>query len=210
MNKEKAEEIKERIADFLLFISGANKGELPDTPENRFRLFKNLESVIPKTVEARLAALREDYDHGAREALFMAIQICACRDLPIPEWAAMAFTEGWTRYCNAIPGPADFPGQSTLGGAFGIIRPAHFKPSAARRKPLAHLVRLYVDAYRAEGHPIDSGLFEMIADRLPADGGARRFQRFFGVKLPDKERKRLSGKTVERLYYKSLRGLDKT
>ena len=170
----------------------------------------NEEDAIYESFRTSIEILERQYEEGHQESLFVAIALCARFDYKMPEWVRNGFLSGWGRYRAAVPGPTDKPGQSTLGGAFGIVRSANFKPSATRRRVYASLIWQFVqnEKRRDPSKPIDERLFERAAKQLPKDGGAEWYKIVHDVDLPPKERKRISGKTAERMYYEFLAKID--
>ena len=73
---------------------------------------------------AYMDALRAHFESGDREALFRLIDTAATFHVPLPQWAADAFSEGWARYTDfGYIAPKGKVGRlAALGGAFGIAR----------------------------------------------------------------------------------------
>jgi len=159
------------------------------------------DELIEETFRTTMSLLQASYEGGQNEAIFQAISICAGMDKKMPHWLAAAFCEGWARYRGAISGPGDKPGKSTLGGAFGVVRPNNFKPHSARRWVYASLIWQFVERERKAGVPVDEYLFERAAELAPRDGGAGFYEAAYGFDLPESERRPIKASTAKNMYY---------
>jgi hypothetical protein len=163
------------------------------------------DSGLSASDRLKLDNWRQQFEAGDSAALFHAVSWCAFNRRIIPDWAALPFCGGWERYKAGIPGKADAPGKSTLGGVFGIVRPSNFKPSAHRRRGLAWEIYEFVEQEKTSGIPVDEYLFERAAEKVSGGGGiASWIKRIYKVELPESESRTISGKTAQRIYYEFL------
>lgn len=161
----------------------------------------HLRETYGDSIDDYLERMRQGYEAGNPECLFYAVNMCLRTNYLAPQWARDAFRDGWGRYTGAIPGLKDKPGQSTLGGAFGIVRPNNFKPYAARRRKYASLIWQFVEKEKKAGAPVDEYLFERAAELVPSDGDVRFTKIVYDVDLPDSERKGIKATTAKNMYY---------
>lgn len=96
---------------------------------------------------------------GDRNAVLGALRICANHGLPMPDWLARAFIQGYDLVLSRQTGSWD--------DAFGkpVPKGAHLAAMRKRRNK-ATAVWLEVRKLHAEGWPIDDGLFEKAGKRL--------------------------------------------
>lgn len=158
----------------------------------------------------KLDRWKQQFESGNSEALLHAVSWCAFNRKIVPDWAALPLCGGWERYKAGVPGRADAPGKSTLGGVFGITRPSNFKPSAHRRRGLSWDIYEFVEQERNSGAPVDEYLFERAAEKVSGDGGiASLLERIYKIELPASEFKGISGKTAQRIYYEFLARMER-
>lgn len=131
------------------------------------RDFEGARQVWEITVCGYMDERRREFESGRQEALFDAIWMAGCLRAPIPNWTRKPFGEGWQRYKSVVPDDSKDPSTSTLGGAFGITRPAGFNAPAARLwVHYASLVWQKVTERKHAGEPVCEGMFEAVADDI--------------------------------------------
>lgn len=122
---------------------------------------------------AYMDALRERFESGDREALFRLIDTAATFHVPLPQWAADAFSEGWARYTDFdyIAPKGKVGRRAALGGAFGIERTSAHQPAAQRQSrygPIAYrVVEDYIrEAERAGKKPLETNIYKQVSAEI--------------------------------------------
>ncbi len=109
----------------------------------------------------RLEECRESFHCGDKYELMHAIRICANHDLPLPEWAAMAYIKAFDTVLNAR--------AKSWDEVFGAPYPKHSHMNAIKkRRELKFGVLNRVNEIRAREPktPIDEALFELVGQEF--------------------------------------------
>ncbi|MDA8348204.1 MAG: hypothetical protein M0038_05275 [Pseudomonadota bacterium] len=108
---------------------------------------------------AELTQCEADFRAGDKLALAHAVAICACTDIPLPEWAARAFLQGFNEL-------REFKAKS-WDDVLGQPRPKGTHASALRkRRERSFLTWAHVQRAARSGAPIDNELFERVGKLL--------------------------------------------
>lgn len=102
----------------------------------------------------RLCEEREAYESGERIALLGAINICAVHDLPLPEWAARAYLEGYRLALSGKVGSWD--------DAFGKPFPGEKWTLRAHRRKTSWPVIHRIEELSNNGEGIGTDLFHKV------------------------------------------------
>ncbi len=107
------------------------------------------------------------YEAGRNVNLFAALRLCACHDLPMPDWVADAYVRGYQRW-NSYDAPS-------LDEAFGVKAPKGSHIARLRKhSKLRLIVPLKVRELQRQGRAIDESLFRDVGLALNVSGSTAR------------------------------------
>jgi hypothetical protein len=145
---------EEAYAAQRTWIASGGAADAPESPTGRWLVY------------GQLADMQRAFEAGQHRAwqLFTTIYVCAAHGLALPEWAALAFSEGWRRVVR-------FDTKS-WDKAFGSPLPKKADLKAlSKRRTLALRVFLRVGKLHAERDvPIDEGMWLRVRKELTAEG----------------------------------------
>jgi hypothetical protein len=128
------------------------------------------EHDLPTAAEIRarrLESLRGRYEAGDHSALLQAVVILldGANSEAVADWVRDAFVKGWLAW--------ELGQARVLDEAFGIKRPPQWTQNAERKRALAGVAWSRVVRESAEGHSINRGLFDYVADELTKETGVK-------------------------------------
>lgn len=123
--------------------------------EQRRKIFASIYEIAFDTYE-------KEYFAGDTKALMKCIDFCCTDMLVIPDWAAKAFHQGYTKVRNYEAGSWDT-----------VFGKPHKKGTHLKEKRCdedKQLIHKCVRELLNQGHPIDEGLFETVGKRFGSKG----------------------------------------
>lgn len=110
---------------------------------------------------------RVAYETGRNIPLFVALRLCACHGLPMPDWVAEAYLRGHNRW-NSFDAPS-------LDEAFGVQLPKGSHISRLRKESKLRIaVPLKVRELQQQGRALDESLFRDVGLALNVSGSTAR------------------------------------